>query len=99
MIEEYYMSKAREIFETLDKEMLRLGYASGEWCNPGLTEEEISINEARLGVVLPDEIKACYSVFNGAFNIDQLDVLHSGQVYTGFYLSPLGLGAGERTWS
>ena len=90
MIDEIYRARAKELFAELDKEMCRLGHASGDWCNPGLSEDEISENERKLGVVFPDEYKACYSIFNGAFDNDHLDVLHAGEIYTGFYLSPLG---------
>lgn len=96
MMEERVKVRARELFVLLDKEMCRLGHTSGDWCGSGLSEEKISANEKRLGISLPDEYKACFSIFNGAFDNDHLDVLHAGETYTGFYLSPLeGWGDGE----
>jgi cell wall assembly regulator SMI1 len=90
MINAQLRTAARGLHDKLEAALKSSGNYEEGWSLPGLSEEEIANQQRRLGVDLPDEYRAVYSVFDG-FGEVRIDIHYLNEIFTGFHLNPLGL--------
>ncbi len=89
MVPEHILTGARQLQSRFDAALRESGLYPENWARPGLSEADIAVEERRLGVQLPSEYKAIYSLFNGFGDI-RLDLVWEGESHPGFHLNPLG---------